>query len=118
MEKNRDRIKIEDGGNAQDKVLRMLYKTCIGKKIVKLLMFVLSSDNDDESGETYREALNEITKLRLEVFVKYKNNLKEEDFATFNKKLDLLEQELKTRLYYIQNLYNYENDYSREGKSR
>lgn len=38
MEKKRDRVKIEDGGNTQDKFLRMLYKTDIGRKAVKLLI--------------------------------------------------------------------------------
>lgn len=88
------------------------------QNLVKLLMFVLSSDNDDATGETYHHALNEITKLRLEVFMKYKNKLKDDDFDMFNKKLDLLEQELKLRIFYLENMYMNQNTIEKEGKSR
>ncbi len=91
------------------------------QKIVKLLMFVLSEENDDDgTGGTYQESLNEINKLRMELLVHYKNKLKEEDFEEFNKKLDVLEHELSLRLYYLQ--MNYHNtlgdDAKSEGKSR
>lgn len=88
------------------------------QRIVKMLMFILSSDNDDTSGETYREALNEINKLRLEMLVQYKGKLKEEDFVEFNKKLDLLVQELNVRMYYLQNFYSKEEQMDMGGKSR
>lgn len=84
------------------------------QKIVKMLMFVLSSDNDDTDGETYRQALNEINKLRLEILVNYKNKLKEQDFVEFNKKLDLLVQELNVRMYYIEQMYSYEKQEEEE----
>ena len=82
-----------------------------------MLMYVLSENNDDETGETYREALNYITKLRLEVLTKYKNKLKEQDLETFIKKLDILESEIKIRLNYMIN-YNNSIDLERTGKSR
>lgn len=89
------------------------------RKIVKLLMFVLSEENDDDgTGGTYQESLNEISKLRMEILVNYKNKLRVEDFDTFNKKLDLLEQELKMRLYYLQMTYPKEDIHTHEGKSR
>lgn len=120
-------VKIKDAIDVERMIIinpSMIQKLAFKKvnskfqRIVKLLMFVLSEDNNDESGESYKEALNEITKLRLEVFVKYKNNLKQEDFEMFNKKLDILEQELKTRLYYLKDIYNYDHNYDKEGKSR
>jgi len=86
-------------------------------KLVRMLMFVLSESNDDETGETYREALNYITKLRLEVLTKYKNKLKEEDLETMLKKLDILESEVKLRLNYVIS-YNNSLDLERTGKSR
>ena len=48
------------------------------------------------------------------------NKLKQDDFEEFNKKLDLLEQELKFRLYYLQMNYQraMDNTHEREGKSR
>lgn len=90
------------------------------QRIVRLLMFVLSDENDDDTGGTYHQALNEINKFRLEFLVKYKNKLKEADFLEFNKKLDVMEQELKNRLYYLQMIYQrqQENLIEREGKSR
>lgn len=87
------------------------------EKLVRMLMYVLSENNDDETGETYREALNYITKLRLEVLTKYKNKLKEQDLETFIKKLDILESEIKIRLNYMIN-YNNSIDLERTGKSR
>lgn len=86
-------------------------------KLVRMLMFVLSESNDDETGETYREALNYITKLRLEVLTKYKNKLKEEDLETMLKKLDILESEVKLRLNYVIS-YSNSLDLERTGKSR
>lgn len=83
-------------------------------KLIKMLMYVMSPDNDDESGETYREALNEITKLRLEITSKYKNKLKDEDEKLYLKKLSILEEELRKRLYYLERSYSN----IKEGKSR
>lgn len=90
------------------------------QRIVKLLMFVLSGENDDDTGSTYHEALNEINKFRLEYLVKYKNKLKETDFVEFNKKLDILEGELKNRLYYLQMMYQRQQEdiMEKEGRSR
>lgn len=91
------------------------------QKIVKLLMFVLSEENDDDgTGGTYQESLNEINKLRMEILVHYKNKLKQEDFEEFNKKLDVLEHELSLRLYYLQMTYHNSlgDDAKAEGKSR
>ena len=87
------------------------------EKLVRMLMFVLSESNDDETGETYREALNYITKLRLELLTKYKNKLKEEDLETMLKKLDMLETEVKLRLNYVIS-YSNSLDLERTGKSR
>ena len=90
------------------------------QRIVRLLMFVLSSENDDDTGGTYHQALSEVNTFRLEFLVKYKNKLKEIDFLEFNKKLDVMEEELKNRLYFLQMIYQreQENLMGREGKSR
>mgnify|MGYP003302747108 FL=1 len=90
-------------------------------KLYKLVMFLFNSDLDDDSVPTgYREALNEITKLRLELYTKYKNKLNKEDEEMFNNKLDMLEYELNMRLMYIQNIYqnNYYYNQEKSGKSR
>ena len=75
-------------------------------------------NDDDGTGGTYQESLNEISKLRMEILVHYKNKLKEADFEEFNRKLDMLEQELRLRLYYLQMTYSKNDDYTHEGKSR
>jgi len=120
-------VKIKDAIDVNQIVIinpsmmqKLAFRKVEGKfqRIVKLLMFILSSENDDNSGTSYREALTEISKLRMEIFVHYKNKLKEEDFETFNKKLDMLEQELNLRLYYLQFSYQHEDVHTHEGKSR
>lgn len=91
------------------------------QKIVKMLMYVFSLDEgDDSAGDAYNEALNEISKLRLELVNYYQNKLKKDSFDDFCKKLDLLEQELKMRIYYYQLNYQNvkQNQVEREGKSR
>ncbi len=88
------------------------------QRLTKMLMVVLSPDNDDSSGDSYRQALNEINKLRLEILVQYKNKLKEEDFLEFNKRLDLLAQELNLRLYFLTMENVVENEYDRGRRGR
>ncbi|MDE5586811.1 MAG: hypothetical protein K2I72_00380, partial [Bacilli bacterium] len=60
---------------------------------------------DSTSGDAYREGLNEISKLRLEAKVKYQKYMEEEEYKTLEKKLDILEQELKSRIYYLEQYY-------------
>ena len=88
------------------------------QRLTKMLMVVLSPDNDDSSGDSYRQALNEINKLRLEILVQYKNKLKEKDFLEFNKRLDLLAQELNLRLYFLTMENAVENEYDRGRRGR
>ena len=88
------------------------------QRLTKMLMVVLSPDNDDSSGDSYRQALNEINKLRLEILVQYKNKLKEKDFLEFNKRLDLLAQELNLRLYFLTMENVVENEYDRGRRGR
>lgn len=86
------------------------------RKLLQLLNVIFESD--DDTGTAYREGLNEISKLRLELLTKYKKHLEQEQFELTEKKLGILEHELKIRLYYLEQ--NYENEYSNnmEGKSR
>lgn len=86
------------------------------RKLVQLLNVIF--ETDDDTGTAYHEGLNEVSKLRTELLNKYRKHLEEEEADLMDKKLDILEQELKTRLYYLQ--WNYQNNYSNElsGKSR
>lgn len=79
------------------------------KKLLECMTIIFDSDNDsdndDASGDAYREGLNEISKLRLEAKVKYKQYMEEEEYNTLEKKLDILEQELNSRIYYLEQYY-------------
>lgn len=66
--------------------------------------------DDDDSGDSYREALNQIEKFRLEIKNKYREYLTHMELEKMSKKLMLLQKEAKIRLEEIQNAYlAYEN---------
>ena len=93
----------------------------VNLKFERLLKFVnVVFDEEDPSGEGYRQALTEITKLSLEYFIKYKNYMVKEQLELLEKKLNILERELKIRLLYLEqvNSYNYEDNLAKDGKSR
>lgn len=109
-------IKIKDAINVNKVVIinpslmQKVAKKKIDLKFKKLLEFmaiIFDDDDDDDttSGEAYREGLNEISKLRLEAKVKYQKYMEEEDYKTLEKKLDILEQELNSRIYYLEQYY-------------
>lgn len=86
------------------------------RKLLQLLNIIF--ETDDDTGTAYYQGLNEVSKLRMELLNKYRKHLEEEEANLMEKKLDILEQELRVRIYYLQQ--NYQNDYSNsmEGKSR
>lgn len=84
------------------------------RKLVKLLNVVFESD--DDTGTAYHQALDEVNKLRMELINKYKKHLEDEQYDLMDKKLGIIEHELKVRLYYLEQ--NYENTYGKEGKAR
>lgn len=107
-------IKIKDAINVNKVVIinpslmQKVAKKKIDLKFKKLLEFmtiIFDDDDDTTSGEAYREGLNEISKLRLEAKVKYQKYMEEEDYKTLEKKLDILEQELNSRIYYLEQYY-------------
>lgn len=61
--------------------------------------------DDDDSGESFREALNEIEKFRLEIKIKYREFLKQKELEVMSKQLMTLQREAKIRLMDIQNNY-------------
>ena len=87
------------------------------RKLLTLLNIIFESD--DDTGTAYQEGLNEVSKLRMELINKYRKHLEKEEADLMNKKLDILEQELKLRLYYLEQ--NYQENYQNEneiGRSR
>jgi len=82
------------------------------QKLLKNIGFLFESN--DETGEGLKEALNQLERFKMEIKNKYRNYLAREELILLGKKLSILENEAKMRLYYLEN--NYQN--SKEGKSR
>ena len=76
------------------------------KKLVATLMDLLTSD--DDTGETFREALNRIEKFRQEIKNKYRYFLQKKELEEMGKQLQLFKQEANMRFIELQNSL-YEN---------
>ena len=108
------------GGNAvkdikvvDTKLAVALVSKQVSKKYEKLINYLTEVlvDDDDDSGDTYREALNQIEKFRQEIKNKYRKFLKQKELELMSKKLVILQKETNKRLFEIQNnVYNYENE--------
>ena len=83
------------------------------KKLIKLISYLY--EENDETGEGYRLALNEISKYRMELINKYKSYLSEEKLKLLDNKLSILEEEVNLKLEY---LYEQSESKEKEGKSR
>jgi hypoxanthine phosphoribosyltransferase len=73
------------------------------QKLVVLLTELLV--DDDDSGDTFREALNHIEKFRLEIKNKYRNYLKQKELEMMSKQLSSLQKVANERLLEIHNSY-------------
>lgn len=71
--------------------------------------------DDDDSGDSLREALNQIEKFRLEIKIKYRKFLKQKELEMMSKKLVVLQKEANRRLMEIQESY-LEKENSRRSK--
>lgn len=86
--------------------------------LINLLSFVY--ENDDATSDGLELALNETEKFRMELINKYKKYLSEEKQSLMEKKLEILEDEIKLRMQYFlteQMQREYSSSKS-EGKSR
>ena len=107
-----------DGNDVKDikvidtKLATALVNRQVSKKYEKLINYLTELlVDDDDSGDTYREALNQIEKFRQEIKNKYRKYLKQKELETMSKKLVVLQKEANKRLFEIQNnVYNYENE--------
>ena len=88
------------------------------RKLVELLNIIF--ETDDETGTAYHKGLDEIERLRSELIGKYKKHLTDDDFDLMEKKLGILEHELKVRLFYLEKELEYQQEYehTHEGKAR
>lgn len=100
---------------AKDLASPLVSKKIINKynKLIAILTELLISD--DDTGDTFREALNRIEKFRLEIKNKYRNYLKQKELEMMSKQLMALKKEANMRLLEIQDSYIMGKD---NGKSR
>lgn len=70
------------------------------EKLVITLMDLLTSD--DDTGESFREALNRIEKFRQEIKNKYRDFLKKQELEDMAKQLKVFQQESQKRYYELQ----------------
>ena len=71
------------------------------KKLLDLLTELLISD--DDSGDTFREALNQIEKFRLIIKNKYRDFLNNKELSEMSNKLKLLRKDAEEKLIEINN---------------
>ena len=88
------------------------------RKLVELLNIIF--ETDDETGTAYHQSLDEINRLRMEIINKYKKHISDDDYELMEKKLGILEHEIKVRLFYLEKEKEFEQEYehTHEGKAR
>ena len=86
-------------------------------KLINMMSFVCEMDEEDESGEGYRIALDEANKLKMELINKYKKYLDEQKLELMLKKIEILEDELKLRLEVLMKSYQEVNEKT-QGRGR
>lgn len=92
-------LKIYDVVLARPMVSRM-----VNNKYKKLLMSVTELlISDDDTGDAFRMALNQIEKFRQEVKNKYRMFLEKKELNLMAKQLSALQEEAKNRLLELQN---------------
>ncbi len=103
-----------------DKLMANSFVMClVSKKYNKLidkLMLLLTSD--DDTGESFREALNIIEKFRLEIKIKYRKFLEKKVLKQMALQLKQLQKEAENRFLELQNYYSENMENSKSGKSR
>ena len=112
---NKGTIKFYD-----EKIISHVIKKSFDNKIKKILELLIEiEESDSDPSEGYLIVLNEEEKLKRELENKHKKNLKKEQLEFLNKKIELMEIEIKNKLLSIQIINNaiynslensYEND--------
>ena len=111
-----DGISIENVMVMNKKLVHPIVSKKVEAKYRKLLMILTELlVTDDDSGETYREALNQIERFRRIIKNKYRSFLNKKELEGMSNQLKLIQMEATSRLYQVQASYDYMNT---SGKSR
>ena len=92
----------------------LVYKKVLQKynMLINILTDLLVSD--DDSGDSYREALNQIEKFRIEIKNKYRKYLKKNELEKMSKQLMTLKKEANKKIIELHNSYmEYQNQSNR-----
>ena len=92
----------------QDKLINSILIAKINEMFTRLLMIVNDAFNSDDNPTGTAIALDEISMVRSTLSNKYHKYLSEEKESLYLKKLDLIEEEMKVKLYQYQNVYKEE----------
>ena len=117
MGSNNKVYKIEGSNIREIKVVdKKLANPLVSKKVLKQYEKLINylTDvlvDDDDSGETCREALNRIERFRLIIKNKYRAYLKKKELEDMSKKIKTLQKAVEDKFIEIQNSYlEYQND--------
>lgn len=116
-------LKFQDAINVNKMILinPSLIEKMVDKKIKRRFDYLINLlsvvyENDDDTGEGLKLALNEAEKFRTELNNKYRQYINEEKFDLLQKKIAILEDELYLRMQFVLDKVN---DIKEEkGKSR
>ena len=122
--KSRSKIyKINDVEIKEIKVVsKKLANPLVSEKVFKQYNKLVNSltellvDDDDGSGETVREALNQIERFRIQIKNKYRDYLTKKELEKMSKQLKMLQKAATEKFIQIQNSYidyDYDNRRSR-----
>lgn len=116
-------LKFQDAINVNKMILinPSLIEKMVDKKIKRRFDYLINLlsvvyENDDDTGEGLKLALNEAEKFRIELNNKYRQYINEEKFDLLQRKIAILEDELYLRMQFVLDKVN---DIEEEkGKSR
>ena len=99
ISKKRDKHRIGVIKFYDDKTINRVIKKSIDNRFKKILELIASfEENEDDPSEGLIISLNEVSKFRRELANKYDKFLKKSQIEFNNKKLELIEKELKNKL--------------------
>lgn len=91
-----------------EKILKRKIKRKLDLYLKLIIRFIESEDSD--SGESLREALNDLTRYKSIIAHKYRKYLDEKYLSILVKKINILEYELNSKLVNYQNYDVYEEE--------